>query len=239
MAMATENVGSLRIVVVEDDEDLRDGILVPELAERGFHAVGVGSAGELYRRMLAERYDIVLLDLGLPDEDGFKVAQYLRATSPVGIIMLTGRNKMPDRVRGLADGADAYLAKPVDAELLAATVLSLARRLTMSGRVDTAPGWRLDTDGWTLLAPNGRMVELTGNERCLVQRLLEAEGQPVHRETLIAEIADDAFEFDPHRLEMMVYRLRRKILAETDLTPPLRAVRGKGYRFMRSTPEAS
>lgn len=221
----------IRIAVVEDDVDLREGILVPELTDQGFAVTGVGSAGELYRRLLTEHYDLIVLDVGLPDESGFDVARYLRTTSKVGIIMLTGRSEVPDRVRGLVDGADAYLAKPVATELLVATIRSLQRRSELSRVADAPRPWRIQPDGWQLLAPNGRVVELNSSERSIVQALLDAAGQPVSRATLIANLTDDEYDFDPHRLEMIVHRLRRRAAASTGMELPLRAVRGVGYLF--------
>jgi two-component system, OmpR family, response regulator PhoP len=227
-----------RVAVVEDDADLRDGILVPGLNEHGFAAVGMASAAELYRRLVAEEFDIVVLDIGLPDESGFEVARHLRSTSAVGIVMLTARGELPDHLRGLADGADAYLAKPVTIDLLVATLRSLSRRMGLMPAEPVERAWRIHADGWRLLAPNGRIVELSEAERSLLRVLIKAAGRPVSRETLIAELAEDVHEFDPHRLEMMVHRLRRRVAEVTDATLPVRAVRGKGYLFVSATADS-
>ena len=83
--------GAWRVAVLEDDCRLREDVLVPGLLSFGFEAVGIGRAAELYRRMLAVRFDLAVLDLGLPDEDGLSVARHLRRCSQIGIVVLTPR----------------------------------------------------------------------------------------------------------------------------------------------------
>lgn len=217
----------LRVVVVEDDQELREAILVPALIEAGNAASGVGSAGALYRALLNGRPDIVVLDIGLPDESGLEVARHLRATSALGIILLTSRTAVADRVRGLDLGADAYLPKPIDPDVLCATVRSLARRLQPPA--ERAPRWALEADGWRLDAPHGAALPLSSSERAVLQRLFATPGVPVPRDALIAGLTDDAYTFDPHRLDMLVHRLRRKLTEAGLPVLPLRAVRGVGY----------
>ncbi|MEL1266151.1 response regulator transcription factor [Pseudoxanthomonas putridarboris] len=231
--------GSLRVAVVEDDALLREKILLPGLADYGFEAAGFDSAAALYRRMLVERFDIVVLDIGLPDEDGLSVARHLREVSrTLGIVVLTGNRGRTEHVQALSDGADAFLSKPVDCEVLAVTLHSLARRLesaadgSMPAATNSEPRhWRLATDGWCLIAPSGGMLALTMPERSLLSVLDASRGQPVGREALIAALSDEVSEFDPHRLEMLVHRLRRKAgTISTDDPPlPLLAARGVGY----------
>jgi DNA-binding response OmpR family regulator len=222
-----------RIALLEDDIELRDRILLPGLADFGFPVEGFGRAAELYAAMLGGTFDIVVLDVGLPDEDGFSVTRRLRALSPIGIVMLTGRDGVPDRVRGLSEGADAYLSKPVQTELLAATLRSLERRLRMragTAHAATAAGrWSLDAGGWCLVAPAGAMVALTQAERRVLGLLLENPAEPVPRETIIAALTGNVHDFDPHRLETIVHRLRRKVADGTGEALPVRAVHGVGY----------
>jgi DNA-binding response OmpR family regulator len=179
--------------------------------------------------MLVDTFDIVVLDIGLPDESGFDVARQLRAGSDVGIVMLTGRQAATDRVFGLNIGADAFLPKPVDSSVLVATLRGLARRLNTPQDAEVQNGWALDRSGWHLCAPGGAHVELTAAERQVMMRLASAAGQPVSRADLIAELSDRAEEFDPHRLDVLIHRLRRKVAAATSIALPLRALRGSGY----------
>lgn len=229
-----------RVLVVEDDAELRDDILVPGLAGFGFATEGVASAEALYRRFVAAPSELVVLDIGLPQEDGLSAAAHLRQARgmAVGIVMLAGMDSGTDQVRGLEMGADAYLAKPVTLDVLAATLHSVLRRLRAAAAPRAAeaggPEWQLDADGWGLRASNGRKIPLTQLERSILSCLLARRGEAVSRETLIAELGGDADSaFDPHRLEMIIHRLRRKTEEQLGLNLPLRAVRGVGYVFAR------
>ncbi len=231
----------LRVAVLEDDQELRERILIPGLEDFGFDVTGSGTAAELYRRMLSTRFDMVVLDIGLPDEDGLTVARHLREILPIGIVMLTGNRGRQDHIRALHEGADAFLSKPVDVEILAGTLHSLARRLEperAAGGIPADAGdaqagrWRVDTDGWCLVAPDRTTIALSVPERCVLQVLFAANGVAVQRERLIAALSRDVYEFDPHRLEMLIYRLRRKVAARSASALPLLTVRGSGYVFV-------
>jgi DNA-binding response OmpR family regulator len=222
----------LSVALLEDDVILRDRILVPQLAHYGLTVEPLGTAAELYRRLEQTRFDIVVLDVGLPDGDGFAVTQRLRTTQPgMGIILLTGRGDTLNRVRGLTEGADAYLAKPVEIEVLVATLHSVARRVPQ-GAIATnglTRGWHLDPKGWKLVDPQGTTVLLTKSERKFVACLLENLDEVVPRETLVAALTKDVYDFDLHRLDNLIHRLRRKVKESTDLPLPLVSVHGEGY----------
>jgi DNA-binding response OmpR family regulator len=219
------------LAVVEDDRIFREDVLLPVLARSGFSVVGMAGALELYRSMTQRSYDLVLLDVGLPDEDGFSITSHLRGlSSRMGIVMLTGYDSVPDRMRGLRAGADAYLAKPVDMEEVVTTLRNLARWVVPDTReAPVHTKWRLDEKGWSILTPRGATIEMNLAERQVMAMLAASAGTPVRREVLIARLVKNAYDFDPHRLEMLVHRLRRKCqqLAEEEL--PLRAVRSVGY----------
>ncbi len=222
---------ALRIVLLEDDAELREDILVPGLADYGFAVTGVGTAAALYERLRSDRHDILVLDVGLPDADGFSVAQAVRALMPgIGIVMLTGHGETAEQVRGLSQGADAYLVKPAQVELLAATVRSLARRLTGRAPEPLAQArWHFDANDWCLISPTGRTIPLTRTEQRVMARLVASLGQLVTRDQLVAAVADNVHDFDPHRIESLLHRLRRKVLAQCGEALPLSAVHGKGY----------
>ena len=220
----------LRLALLEDDDLLRDRILAPRLRQFGFEVTTAGSAAELQAVVKNGVPDIFLLDIGLPDGDGFDVARSLRATVPrAGIIILTGRSDNVDRVRGLFEGADAYLTKPVELDVLVATLYSVARRLEPT--TTAAPGgrWSLSPDEWFLLSPSGARVMLSKSERRLLDAMLRHVNEVVSREALIAVLTDDVDAFDPHRLDSMVHRLRRKVLAALGEPLPLNAAHGTGY----------
>lgn len=219
-----------RVALLEDDLPLRDQILAPGLRAHGFHCDAFGTASELLAA--GPVHDVVILDVGLPDANGFDVARQLRARSPIGIVMLTGRDASADRVRGLMGGADAYLTKPVELAELAATLHSLVRRLMPAAEVHLPPTpshWQLDASGWCLLSPKGCSVALNDAERKVLALLLASPGSPVSRTEMAKALTTEVYDFDPHRLDMLVHRLRAKIADASDEPLPLRAVRGAGY----------
>lgn len=220
------------IAVVEDNQDLREDVLVPALCRAGFEVVGMASALELYRAMTARSFDLVLLDVGLPDENGFSIAAHLRSLSPtLGIVMLTGYDTSEGQVRGLMAGADVYLFKPPDMEVVVNTLRNLARRILPSAAtpVPEPTTWRLGDQGWVIVSPSGVEIKMNQDEQELMAMLAQSVGTPVDREMLMARLSKGAYEFDLHRLEMLVYRLRKKCqkVAKEDL--PLLSVRGVGY----------
>ncbi|MEG3791816.1 response regulator transcription factor [Lysobacter sp. CCNWLW3] len=225
------------ILVVEDDPEMRDEILVPGLADAGFSVEGAGDAAEAYRRMLKRDYSLFVLDIGLPGEDGLTTARHLRSLTNAGIVMLTGRRRSnSDRIRGLDEGADAYVLKPFDMDLLVATVRSVLRRLGpragAAAPATPATGWRLEKDSWHLASPTGNRVRLSHAERVLVGLLSSSPGEAVARDAIISRLARDIHDFDPHRLEMLIHRLRRKVLNTTREALPLNAARGVGYVWL-------
>lgn len=217
------------IVIVEDDAELRDLILCPLLFDAGYAVVGVGSAAELFRHLAVARCDLALIDIGLPDESGLDVARHLRQSSDIGIVLLTGRGDDLDQVRGLNLGADGFLCKPVDSTLLLATINNITRRLKAAKHQPKPPTWRLDPQGWRLQSPDGGSIDLTHAEHVVMRHLVQAQGRPVTREVLIADLTRGEAEFDPHRLEATIHRLRRKVGGISGVPLPIRAIRGVGY----------
>lgn len=229
----------LRIIVLEGDSFLRDGILVPRLRDHGFDVACSGTVDGLDAVMAQRPPDVVVLAVDLPDGDGFNVAQSLRQQRPsLGLVMLTGRQDPTDRIRGLVQGADAYLAKPVDVSVLAATLYSLGRRLQQEKAPVVERHWRLDPSAWRLLPPAGAGISLTRSERALLRNLFAQAGDVVQREQLIAALTPDVFDFDPHRLDSLIHRLRRKVRAACGGPLPLTTVHGEGYVFNPWGPHA-
>lgn len=230
----------LRVALVEDDPELRT-LLADELAEHGVSTAAFDSAEALYRHLAVHPCDIVLLDVMLPGEDGYAVAAHLRAGSDVGIVMITGRGAPTDMAHGLGRGADLYLVKPLEFDVLVAGLAAVRRRLAppvpdLPAAAIPAPaattGWQLKSAGWRLQAPGGTVLELSHIERAFLQPLFKQRGVPVDRETLIAGLTDEPWDFDPHRLEALVHRLRNRVLAASGHALPVRALRGAGYLML-------
>ena len=220
----------LKVLVLEDDDLLRDRVLVPHLQQFGFQVEAIGRASELDAKLQQQVPDIVVLDLGLPDVDGFEVARNLRAKiASMGIVMLTARAERHDQVRGLSEGADAFLSKPVDIDVLGATLYSLARRLQGSVAVHTDHGWRLGAEGWCLISPGGHPVALSQLESRLLSPLIESPNRVISREALIQAVTSNVYMYDPHRLDTLVHRIRKKVMRVLGTPLPLNAVPGQGY----------
>ena len=222
------------ICIVEDEAELRDE-LVEVLLEAGYGVRGFSGSRELYAALLTAPCDLVILDIGLPGEDGFSIAERIHSLGSMGIIMLTARSGIEDRVRALGNcGADTYLTKPVDLRELQAVIVSLMRRLSSSDSrvnslVEAAPTpCTLSSDGWALLGPDGITLSLTAQERTFLQYLWKRIGEAVPREELAVAMGGNPFDYDFHRIDTMVSRMRRKA-AEAGLTLPLHSVRGAGY----------
>jgi len=136
-----QQAGQIRVALVEDDPLLRKEIHF-HLKQQGFLVFAVQNGKSLDELLMTEPLDALVLDLSLPGEDGIAIATRIRRSIPgMGIVMLTARTALPDRIRGYEAGADVYLSKPVAPEELTLTLLSLARRVK---KVDETPAWTLD-----------------------------------------------------------------------------------------------
>ena len=225
------------LLIVEDDLDIIDLIRRYFIAQ-GFE-VSAASDGAAMRAVIESRaVDAVLLDLGLPGEDGFTLTRYLRERWKGGLIIVTGRGDSIDRVVGLELGADDYVTKPFDLRELLARVRSVLRRAAETRVPDTAGGavmrfggFRLDLASRTLTDPRGEVVPLTSGEYDLLSALLAQPNRVLSRDDLMNRThGRDAGPFD-RAIDVQIGRLRRKI--ETDPGQPamIKSVRGAGYLF--------
>jgi two-component system torCAD operon response regulator TorR len=216
----------LRIVVVED-EPLTRATLVSFLSRQG-HQVRPASCVEACRATLrSEPADMVLLDLGLPGEDGLGFARELRESGACGVIIVSERGEMATRIAALDQGADDYVTKPVHLEELAARVRSVARRRSGEGGQLAVGDLVIDLAARRVEAA-GAQVALTRGEFDLLRTLAEAGGKVVSRETLSGAVSRG--EGDLRSVDALVSRLRRKLPALPDgqliVTAP-----GYGYRL--------
>ncbi|MGO4700546.1 response regulator transcription factor [Dyella sp. 2RAB6] len=221
------------VVVADHDTRLREEELLPGLAAHGFEVVGVGSAAALYRSLVGDRYDLVVLGADLPDESGLAVARHLRRHSSLGIAMLLELHPPRGHAEALQAGVDLCFAKPVETETLALSLHNLAARLggtpaRSRGELD----WSLKADGWQLASPGQRALALSMPERIILKRLFATHHAPVPRAALLADLLATLDEFDPTSLERLVHRLRRRVLQRTGLPLPLEVIRGTGYMLV-------
>lgn len=223
----------LIIAVVEDDEDIR-GNVCRYLECSGFKAWGADSAETFYVRLLRDRADLVVVDIGLPGEDGLSLVTRLAAQG-VPTVLMTARADLDSRIAGLDAGALQYFVKPVDMQELVAGIRSQLRNKRLqgpgSGNVNAAVPWQLDAAAATLRAPNQKVVSLTTRELELLSCLLHSPGVLVSKQMLVQAVGGRNLDDDFHRIESALTRLRRKTIDDTGLALPVRAVFGKGLVF--------
>lgn len=221
-----------RLLIVEDETVLRTD-LVDYMCLNGFEAVGVGTAADMHVELTgAEPPDVIILDISLPDGNGFELAKDIRAGLNCGIIMLTAHGDPESRVQGFDSGADIYLVKHTSLREISAAVQSLLRRLAPETE-DTVPPpqWHLDATAWKLLAPDGKVIRLTATENTFVTTLIERSGETCTRDELSQILSRRQTQFDNRHLDAVVSRLRRKIIGNTSVEQPIKSVYGVGYSF--------
>lgn len=231
---------TVSVVVVEDERDLREEV-VDFLSGSGMSVRGAVTGAELELLLGEEPADAVVLDLGLPTEDGIAIASRLRARPGApGIVMMTARGRVEERILGYETGADIYLVKPVDYSELVAAIHAILRSRAMAG--DEAPvgesgaglAWRYDPADWRLAAPSGALIRLTRAEAQVLDCLTDNPGRPVSRDTIGQRMGKNA-DLGEHRyVDQVVSRLRRKIAAELGWEPPIGSAHGQGYYIVGS-----
>jgi len=219
----------MKIVIVEDQLDLREE-LVYFLGRIGHEAVGVSNGIELDQCLARDRADLLLLDIGLPGEDGIAIAQRLRATPGLVIMMLTARSGQETRIRSFEGGADNYLVKPVNFRELQAVLERASQRLSLSTR-EAPAGWELQRRERVLKSPTGQGVLLTEVELCLLETMVRRAGRAASRRELVEAMGHDFLSFDDRRIEVRISRLRKKIREGTSAEDPVKSEWGVGYAF--------
>ena len=232
-----------RVLVVDDDASVRQ-MLTDYLSAHGYEvrqaASGAAMRAELARALPA----VVLLDIGLPGEDGLTLARYLRQETTAAIIMLTAAAEVVDRVIGLELGADDYIAKPFDAREVIARIKSVLRRAVPAGPQPAAPPapalpeqirfgrFVLNLASHQLFGDDGTQVPLTSMEFDLLKALGTHPGRALNRDQILDLAHSREWEPFDRSIDIRIARIRRKI--EVDATQPrlIRTVRGVGYMFV-------
>lgn len=224
----------MRVALVEDDALLRKEIHF-HLKQNGFLAFAVNSGRSLDDLLITEPIDALVLDLSLPGEDGISIARRLRVSIPsIGIIMLTARAAMPDRLKGYEAGADIYLSKPVAPEELTAALMSMYRRSRLLNK--TALSWVISLQDRSIMSPRSEeKVFLTNSEKTLLVGLTQASSHVLETEVICEMLSQrpDVDDIGKRALESLVSRLRKKlsVLSEEGAEPALKAVWGVGYQL--------
>ncbi len=231
-------MNDVRMMVVEDAADLRSE-LVDYFRLYGFDVHGVNSIANMAAALEQSRWDVLLLDLSLPDGDALQHLKALRARYglSLGIIVMTARGQVEDRVAGRALGADTYLVKPVDLRELSAAVDQLVTRLRPLDGADRNSAWQLNVSARRLRCPDGSVIELTGAEARLLAILLAARGETIGREALCRTTYGTTEVPDTRRLDTLVSRLRTKVDQQTGIPLPISTFRNIGYAFFNDAAE--
>jgi DNA-binding response OmpR family regulator len=227
-------------IVVVEDEAAQRALLVNYLGKQDFRVTGLDGGAALRRLVQRELPQLVLLDVGLPGEDGFALARWLRQkSSRTGIIMVTAASETVDRVIGLESGADDYIVKPFEARELLARVRSLLRRATAAAATESAEqhvrmGRKvLDLAKRTLVdVASGEEESLAATEFDLLKLFAENPGRPLNRDWLLEVITHRDAEPLGRAIDLRITRLRRKLEANPRHPQTLRTVRGIGYMFV-------
>ena len=220
------NLAPPLVLVIDDEPGIVDFIEVG-LREEGYRVASAGTAGEGLRCLHEQAPAVIILDVGLPDEDGFSLLGRIRGESDVPVVMLTARGEVDDRIRGLELGADDYIAKPFHFAELLARVRALLRRREPRATVLTVADVSLDARTREVRRA-GRPVQLTAREFELLELFLRHPGEVLSKQAILERLW--GYAFDANLVEVYVGYLRRK-LGE----PPLiETLRGAGY-LLRAT----
>ena len=228
-------MAATRVLVVDDDPAIRN-MLAEYLGQHGYE-VALASSGAAMRAELERAAPaVVLLDIGLPGEDGLTLARYLRERHDLGIIMVTGAGDVVDRVAGLEVGADDYIAKPFDPRELRARLKSVLRRIevkkfTPTMRVSIGRCF-LDLKSRTLCDAKGREIPITSMEFDLLKALVEHPNQVLSRDQLLTMTRNREWEPFDRSIDIRITRLRRKLEEDPAHPRAIRTVRGAGYMYI-------
>jgi DNA-binding response OmpR family regulator len=223
-----------RVLVVDDDEDIRT--LVRELLERAGYTVDEAENGRAALRTLFSSVpSLVILDVTMPDLDGYQTLERIRDLSDVPVIMLTARTQELEKVRGLSAGADDYVAKPFGRQELLARVQALLRRT--GGKAELLEAYGDDfvqiDYAQRRVTVQGRDVQLTPLEFKLLAAFVQNPNQVLSRDQLLELVWGDPYGVSGDQVKLYVGYLRRKLVPDAPDSAPVETVRGFGYRYRK------
>ncbi|MGB0749020.1 MAG: response regulator transcription factor [Magnetospiraceae bacterium] len=224
------------VFILEDERDVSD-LITLALTDHGYSVETFRTGAAALQRLSKKKPDVCLVDLMLPDMDGLEIVRSLDETPEVGVIILTGRGDLSDRVLGLEIGADDYLVKPFEPRELVARVNSLVRRLVrirdiaapQDSRRAFFAGWTFDTGALTLQSRDGRSESVSSAEAQLLLALLRAPNRVLSRDQLL-----DSHGFEDHQpfdrsIDVRVSRLRKKLEKDAKTPKIIKTIYGVGY----------
>ena len=234
---------TVTVLVVDDVEGVRE-LLQDYLGDNGY-SVLVAANGQSMRTVLMERTPhVVLLDIGLPGEDGLSLARFVREQFDIGIIMVSGAGETVDRIVGLEVGADDYLSKPFDLRELRARLKSVLRRYQRDPTpapqpADTQPGTRvpcgvatLDLESCQLFGADGHEIPVTAAEFELLKVFVERPNRPLSRDQLMTLTRNRDWDPFDRSIDIRIARLRKKVEIDPDKPKAIKTKRGIGYMYV-------
>ena len=227
----------MRILVVDDEPDVVESIRLGfALQWREVEVLGAATGDVALDLVERETPDLVLLDIGLPGQDGFDVLRELRTFSDVPVVMLTARDDAMDKVKGLELGADDYVTKPFNHLELMARLRAVLRRMAMPAPVSRAPSFRAIDLEVDFAAQEGRLagerLELTPTEYKLLYHLVRNAGHVMTHATLLAKVWGREYVDEVDYIRVYIRRLRDKLGDDPDDPRYIQTERGLGYRFI-------
>ena len=234
-------VDSRRVIVVEDDLDFRES-MEEYLLLKGLDVTGVESALEFYQCISSLKYDMAILDIGLPDQNGLVLAEYIRNNTDMRIIMLTAQSSLESKINAYKVGADLYLVKPIDFSELSASIFSMLGRLDVNQSLlesqqthdpaleNKQSQWKLLRNNRSLCLPTGEEIKLTSKEFDLIERLALSSNTVVLRSVLVTSLGYENDEQGNRSLDALIHRLRVK-KDGFKYNIPIKTVHGSGYIF--------
>ena len=224
-------MGDRRILVVDDDPNLRETIALV-LTAQGYTVQSAGTGKDGLAQAGANAPDLMILDINLPDMEGFEVMRELRRFSGMPVLMLTGRSGSTDIISGLDSGADDYLTKPFKADEMLARVRALLRRVPASDQPIVAAEGQLEIDTRTrIVRVRGDKVELTPTEYQLLLLLANHSGEVLDHRTLLQRVWGEEYISDTAYLKVYIWHLRRKLEQNPHDPKIVMTEWGVGYRL--------
>ncbi len=225
------------ILVIDDDPRILR-LIEHYLGREGYSLRTATCATEARQQLSTAPPALIILDIGLPGEDGFTLAREIRAKSTIPIIMLTGKADTVDKVVGLELGADDYMTKPFEERELLARIRSLLRRcqipspaaLEDSG-IGHFDGWRLDLTRHELISATGESVYLTSHEFRLLEAFVRCPNRVLSRDLLMDQIAGHDWNPQDRSIDVLIAKLRKKIESDPKQPTLIKSIRGEGYKL--------
>ena len=227
------------VLIIDDDARLA-AMLGDYLGSNGYSTARAGTGRAGVEEVRRRAPDAVILDVMLPDIDGFEACRQIRAFSDVPVLMLTAKGDETDRIVGLELGADDYLPKPFNPRELLARIRAVLRRAAAGqggeaargGRTITFAGWTLDTLRREVTSPAGVVVDLSGGEYDVLIALVEHPNRILSREQLLELARNRASNPFDRSIDVQISRIRRKLESGSSAPPLIKTVRGAGYIFL-------